>query len=155
VSTKAPTHASESPQAMRPFKCLYYASMIVSFARIAVQAFGALILVASLWGMVAPAGLIAVVRRVARHSAGLGFAVALRIVLGAALLTAAQVSDFPAIFTALGWIAILAAIGLLILGRSRMSQLVGWVARWPLGTIRVVLVFGLLFGAFLIYGAKA
>jgi hypothetical protein len=129
--------------------------MIVSFARIAVQVFGALILAMSLWGMVAPASLIAVVRRVTRHSAGLGFAVGVRIVLGAALLTAAQVSNFPAIFTALGWIAILAAIGLLILGQSRMSQLVGWVARWPQGTIRVALVFGLLFGAFLIYGARA
>jgi len=129
--------------------------VITSLASIVVQVLGALILALSLWGMVAPASLIALVKRVSRHSAGLSLAVGVRIVLGAALLTAAQVSGFPAIFTALGWIAILAAIGLLILGQSQMRQVIGWVARWPSGAIRVALVFSLLFGVFLIYGARA
>ena len=129
--------------------------MITSLASIVVRVLGAVIIAASLFGMVAPVSLIAAVRRVTRNPAGLGFAVGVRIVLGASLLTAAQVSDFPAAFTVLGWIAILAAIGLLILGRSRMSRLVAWVARWPSGAIRAALVFGLLFGAFLIYGVRA
>lgn len=127
--------------------------MIVSLARLAVQAFGILILLMCLWGLLAPRTLVGFVNRVARHSAGLGVAVGVRVVLGAALLTAAQVSGFPAVFTVLGWIAILSAIGLLIMGQSRMSQLVGSVARWSPTAIRIWLALGLLFGAFLIYGA--
>lgn len=127
--------------------------MIFSFARVVVQAFGALIVVASLWGMVAPHALVGLVRRVAANDAGLGFAVGIRVVLGAALITAAQVSRFPMTFTVLGWIAIVAAIGLLIIGRGRMTRLVSWVARWSPTAIRAWLVFGLLFGAFLIFGA--
>jgi hypothetical protein len=129
------------------------AGMIFDFARLVVQAFGALIVVASLWGMIAPRALIGAVRRMAANTAGLGLAVGIRIVLGAALITAAQVSRFPTSFTVLGWIAIAAAIGLLIIGRGRMSRLVGWVSRWSPTAIRVWLVLGLLFGAFLVLGA--
>ncbi|HUF74194.1 MAG TPA: hypothetical protein VMR74_15025 [Gammaproteobacteria bacterium] len=127
--------------------------MIFTFARIVVQAFGVLIVVASLWGLVAPQSLVGLVRRVASNTAGLGFAVGIRILLGAALLTAAQVSRFPTAFTVLGWVAIVAAIGLLIMGRGRMAQLVNWVSRWSPTAIRAWLVLGLLFGAFLIFGA--
>lgn len=127
--------------------------MIFSFARVVVQAFGALIVVASVWGMIWPQGLVRLVRRVASNTAGLGFAVGIRIVLGAALLTAAQVSRFPTTFTVLGWLAIVAAIGLLIMGRGRMAELVNWISRWSPTAIRAWLVVGLLFGAFLIFGA--
>ena len=127
--------------------------MILGLTRIVVQVFGALILLGSLFGMVAPKSLMAVVRRVAANSAGLAFAVGIRIVLGAALLTVARVSSFPTTFTVLGWIAILAAIGVLIMGQGRMSRLVDRVARWPPSAIRIALAAGALFGAFLIYGA--
>jgi hypothetical protein len=127
--------------------------MILSFARVVVQAFGVLIVVLCLCGMLAPRALVGFVGRVAAKPAGLGAAVGVRIVLGAALLTAAQVSGFPAIFTVLGWIAIVAAMGLLIMGRSGMSRIVGWVARFSSQAIRAWLAVGLLFGAFLIYGA--
>jgi hypothetical protein len=127
--------------------------MIVSLARIAVQAFGALIAIGCVWGMIAPRGLIGVVRKVASRRMGLGFAVAVRVLLGAALLTAAQVSSFPRAFTVLGWIAILAAIVLLIVGRTGMSRIVDWVSRWSPASIRAWLLLGLLFAALLVFGA--
>jgi hypothetical protein len=127
--------------------------MIIDIARVVVQIFGALIAVMCLWGLVAPKQLLGLVRRVADNSAGLGVAIAVRILLGAVLLTAAQVAKFPMTFTILGWVAIVAAIGLLIMGQSGMVKLVAWVARWPEAIIRTWLVFGLAFGAFLIYGA--
>ena len=73
--------------------------------------------------------------------------------LGAVLLTAAQVAKFPMTFTVIGWIAIFAAIGLLIMGQGRMRKFVDSVARWPEAMVRVWLAFGLAFGAFLVYGA--
>lgn len=127
--------------------------MIIDISRVVVQAFGALIGLMCLWGLVAPAQLMGLVKRVASNSAGLGFAVGVRIVMGAVLLTAAQVAKFPMTFTVIGWIAIIAAIGLLIMGQGRMRKLVESVSRWPEVMVRVWLVLGLAFGAFLIYGA--
>lgn len=127
--------------------------MIVNLASIAVRAFGAVIALLCLWGMLSPRGLIGLAKRVAQNSAGLGLAVGVRVILGAALLTAAQVSSFPRSFTVLGWVAILAAIGLLIMGRSGMSRVIGWATRLSPKMVRVWLVLGLLFGAFLIFGA--
>jgi len=127
--------------------------LIIDISRIVVQAFGVLIGVMSLWGLVVPSQLMGLVKRVVSKPAGMGFAVGVRILMGAVLLTTAQVAKFPMTFTVIGWIAILAAIGLLIMGQGRMQKLVDSVARWPTAMVRVWLVFGLAFGAFLIYGA--
>ena len=127
--------------------------MSVTLAQITVQAFGILIGLASLAGLASPDRLIAIVRNVASTPSGWIFAVVVRIVLGAALITAAQAAVFPAAFVALGWAAIVAAIGLLIMGQTRMRKLVDRVGRLSAMAIRVWLIFGLAFGALLLLGA--
>jgi len=126
--------------------------MIADFAGIVVQAFGAMIGILCLWGLVAPTALIRFVQSVVENPSGLVGAVVVRIVLGAALITAAQVSAFPMTFTVLGWIAICAAIGLLIMGQRGMRRVVGWVDRLTPLWIRIWLAAGLVFAAFLILG---
>lgn len=127
--------------------------MIIDIARITVQIFGALIAVLSLWGMVVPQRLLALVGKVATNPSGIFVAVGVRLLLGAALLLAAETAGFPTTFMILGGVAIAAAVGLLIVGSGRMRKLVEWVTRWPESLVRAWLVFGLGFGAFLIIGA--
>lgn len=127
--------------------------MLIDAARIVVQAFGLMIGLLSLWGMVAPDKLIKLVSNVATNPNGLPAAVTVRVVMGAALLVAAEAARFPTTFMVLGWIVIAAAVGLLIMGSARMQKLVEWVGRWPQSLVRIWLVFGAIFGAFLVYGA--
>ncbi len=127
--------------------------MLIDIARVIVLFFGILIGALCIWGFVAPAKLVAMVKTVVDQPAGLVGAVGVRIVLGAALIIAAPASMFPTVFTVLGWIAIAAAIGLAIIGRKGMQRMVGWVTGWSPVLTRLWLVFGLLFAAFLIHAA--
>jgi hypothetical protein len=127
--------------------------MIADLSRITVQIFGVLILAGVIFGLIAPAGLIGVVRKVTSRPDGWVFAVVVRILLGAALLTAAQASRFPLAFTTLGWIAIAAAIGILLIGPARMQKLVDRVARMKPLTIRIWLGLGAVFAGFLLFAA--
>jgi hypothetical protein len=77
------------------------------------------------------------------------------LLLGAALIACAAVSRFPTTFMVLGWIAVIAAIGLALMGRERMRRFVAWFDSSPPVLIRIWLLFGLGFGVFLVYGALA
>ena len=125
--------------------------MAEDLASIVVQLFGAAICVVSVLGMIMPAVLLGMIRKIAARPSGFLGAVAARIVLGGALLTAASVSRFPGAFIALGWVAIVAALVLLFVGHPRFQKLAGWVARWPVNAVRVGLALGAVFGLFLVY----
>ena len=125
--------------------------MIAETSRLIIQIVAVLILAGCVFGLVAPKGFIGAVNRVVSKPGGWIFAVVIRILLGAALLTAAQASKFPLTFTALGWIAIAAAIGILLLGPSRMQQIVRWVERLGPTGIRIALAFGAAFAGFLLF----
>lgn len=79
-------------------------------------------------------------------------AVGIRLLLGVALIVAAPDSLFPVLFRIVGVVAILAALALPIMGIERIRRLVGWFAALPPLALRLWLVFGFAFGAFLIYG---
>ena len=79
-------------------------------------------------------------------------AVVVRLILGAALIYAAPASRFPGVFTALGGIAIVAAIAVPIAGRKRIGALLEWFAENPRLFVRLWLLFGFLFCGFLVYG---
>jgi hypothetical protein len=85
---------------------------------------------------------------------GFSFAVTVRLILGLALIIAAPASPFPRVFQVLGWITIFAAAGLLWLGRRRMRNFVGWFERSTPLVIRLWLIFGIAFGALMIYGVS-
>lgn len=126
--------------------------MISSVSTPTVMLFGAVVLVLSAWGIAAPKRLIDLVRGVMDRDLGIYVAIIARVVLGLALLGAAQQSSFPQTFRVLGWIAIIAAVGLAIIGRDRVRRFVARFERLPAGFIRLWLIFGIAFGGFLIYG---
>ncbi len=113
---------------------------------------GLLVSVLSVWGCFVPDRLIKLVMRVVDQDWGIYFAVVVRLLMGAALIVAAPVSKFPVVFEVLGWIAIVAAVALILIGRERMAAPIAWFVRRPTWLMRPWLLFGMAFGGFLIYG---
>ena len=118
-----------------------------------ISVFGVLIAVMSLWGLIQPKVVVRLVRSVAISPFGLGFAVAVRLLLGFALIIAASSTPFPQIIFALGIIALLAAVGILIMGEDRLARFVDWFATASATTLRAAFVFGAAFGGFLLYAS--
>lgn len=118
-----------------------------------VLVFGVTIFVAAGWGIFAPEKLLTLVTSTIDQHWGIYFAVIVRLVLGAALIGVAPASLFPIVFQALGLIAIVAALALLVAGRERIREfIVWWSERFSTLIIRMWLLFGMAFGAFLVYG---
>jgi hypothetical protein len=115
---------------------------------------GILVCAYSGWGIFAPQRLVRTVSAVMAKDWGIHAAVAVRLLLGSALIIAAPGSRFPLIFQILGWIAIAAAVVLALMGRDRLSRFVSWFERISPLMTRVWLLFGLAFGGFLIYGVS-
>ena len=117
-----------------------------------VAIFGVAVFALSLWGFFAPGRLIRLVRGVVAQEWGIAVAVAVRIVLGVALILAAAGSKFPFAFQIFGWITILAAAGLAVGGRKLMQRITQWFDRLSPAFVRAWVLLGLAFGAFLVYG---
>ncbi len=113
---------------------------------------GLLVCVLSVWGCFVPDKLTKLVMRVVDQDWGIYFAVVIRLVMGAALIVAAPVGRFPVVFELLGWIAIAAAVAIIFIGRERIAALIAWFVRRSAWLIRLWLLFGMIFGGFLIYG---
>lgn len=122
---------------------------VVSQSVILVLAAG--ISMASIWGIVKPVSLMKLVSGVVNRDWGIHFAVVVRLLFGAALIIAAAGSRFPPVFLFLGCLMILAALIIMIVGRKRLHRLMAWLDRLSLAVIRIMLVFGIMFGGFLIY----
>lgn len=127
--------------------------MTVTISQSVVVLFGAVMIALSVWGLVVPARLMAMVGNVMNQARGMWIAVGARIVLGVALVVAAPQSMFPTAFAVVGWVALAAAVVLPLVGRARVASLVTWFDRIPRPLVRVWLLVGLAFGAFLIRGA--
>lgn len=128
-------------------------SVLVVLCKGIVILIGAVVFALSAWGIGNPEKLIRFVARVMDRDSGIWAAIAVRLILGIALLIAASESRFPLAFQVLGWVAVVAALGLEIIGRKRMRQLVARFDRLSPLFVRVWLVFGLAFGGFLVLGA--
>ena len=111
-----------------------------------------MIVALSVWGVVVPNRLIALVTGLMNRGSGLYVRIGSRVVLGVALIVAAPPARFPILFAVLGWISIAAAIALPLFGRARLGALLGWLERMPTTLVRLWLVYGVVFGAFLLYG---
>lgn len=123
-------------------------------SQLVVLAFGVVVCALSLWGSVAPARMMTLVYGVLDKDWGIHLAVIIRLLLGTALIIAAPASRFPRIFEILGWITVVAAIGIVLMGRARLRRFVGWFQRLSPAMIRTWLLFGIAFGAFLVYGIR-
>jgi len=127
--------------------------MVIFISQIIVLVFGVTILVAAGWGLFVPDKLMTLVRSTMDQNWGIYTAVVVRLVLGAALIGVAPASLLPIVFQALGLITIVAAVALAVAGRERIRKfIVWWSERFSASINRMWLLFGLAFGAFLVYG---
>ena len=126
--------------------------MAVSVSQAIVLLLGVVIFGLSAWGMYSPESLVKLVTRTMNESYGMYLAVIVRLILGASLIVVAPVSRFPIVFAVLGWIAIVAAVGLVFIGRDNVRRILAWFGRFSNSMIRLWLVFGMAFAGFLIYG---
>ncbi|MFW2403930.1 MAG: hypothetical protein ACN4GT_04115 [Gammaproteobacteria bacterium] len=117
-----------------------------------VAAVGVLVCLGCIVGIVSPNTLMGVVRSVMNKPIMIYLAVGVRLALGVLLILVASASLFPLVFRVIGAIAILAALGLLLMGRARIVKLVEFFAGMSAGAFRAWLIFGFVFGAFLVYG---
>lgn len=126
--------------------------MIVEVSQVVVLIFGIVVCALSAWGIYTPEKIVKSVKSVMDRDLGIHVAVIVRVLLGVALILAAEESRFPAVFLALGWIAILAAVIIAFVGRERLRRFIAWFDRFSPTLVRVWLLFGIAFGGFLIYG---
>ena len=127
------------------------AASMTAFATILVLLFGLVICGLSGWGVLSPRVIMRMVSDIMDGTGGIVIAVGVRIVLGIVLLVAAAGSRHPLAFEVLGWIAIIAAVAIVIMGRTRLKAIVAKIAGFPDGMLRLGMVFGVLFGAYLVY----
>ena len=78
-------------------------------------------------------------------------AVVIRLVLGALLIYQSNISKFPFVIEVIGWLSIVAAIFLAVMGRRNFNRLMSWALSLskPFGHVGGILAVA--FGAFLIY----
>ena len=119
---------------------------------IALIAFSAAIVALSLYGVVLPQKLIALVRGF-MAGPGVWGAAAIRVLLAVLLWFVAPVSHTPVTFKILALLALIAAVALPIIGASRLIKLIDWIASRPPLAARFQCLLGVAFGAFLIWSA--
>ena len=78
-------------------------------------------------------------------------AVVIRLVLGALLIYQSNISKFPFVIEIIGWLSIVAAIFLAVMGRRNFNRLMSWALSLSKPFGRVGGVLEVAFGAFLIY----
>ena len=78
-------------------------------------------------------------------------AIVVRLVLGVLLIFQAGVSRYPLVIEVIGWLSVVAAVFLLVIGRHNFKRLMVWALSFvnPFG--RVAGVMAAVFGGFLIY----
>lgn len=115
-----------------------------------VSAFGALLLGVGLYGVARPRGLVEGIQALgARRMMIVG--VAVRLGMGVVLLLAAASCRHPGVVEFLGWLALVAAVLLPVMGTARLDALVRWWLERSEGFIRLQLCFVVLFGGYLIW----
>jgi hypothetical protein len=78
-------------------------------------------------------------------------AVAIRLVIGALLIYQSNVSKFPFVIEVIGWLSIVAAMFLAVIGRRNFNRLMSWALSLSKPFGRVGGILAVAFGAFLIY----
>jgi hypothetical protein len=116
-----------------------------------VMLFGAATIVAGIIIVIYPESIFGLVRR-KLDSLGLHIlAVVVRIIIGVALIMCAAESKYPTAILILGWISIVAASVLGIMGRSNFKRLMSWALSVAPSFGRIGGLLAILFGGFLIY----
>jgi len=125
--------------------------MIATISEVIIFLFGVATCIACALGIYAPNRLIEAVKSIWRKPWGIYAAVIVRLLLGALLIFAAPDARFPVVFKVLGWLSIIAAILIPLLGRTLLDRIINWFTALPSLLVRFWLLFGIAFGGFLIY----
>ena len=80
-------------------------------------------------------------------------AVVIRLAMGGLLWLLADELRHPHVMRILAIIAVVAAVGVLVMGRTRLDRLVEWWLSRPDGMLRASALFVVVFGAYLVYVA--
>lgn len=113
--------------------------------------FGVLILLSGAMILLNPDPVFGLFRR---HGESSGFhvmAVVVRLILGIALVRYAAESKYPLALQILGWLSLVAAMVLAVMGRTRFKRLLTWALSFTSPLARIAGFFGMVFGGFLIY----
>jgi hypothetical protein len=113
--------------------------------------FGALTFLAGVVIVVNPEVIFGFLRRNLDKPAIHILAVVVRLILGALLIFQTDLSKYPLVIEILGWLSIVAALSLAVIGRQNFIRLMSWVLNFlkPFG--RVGGVFAAAFGGFLVH----
>jgi len=113
--------------------------------------FGTATIVAGIIIMINPETVFGLIRK-KLESLGLHIlAVVVRVILGIALIMYAPESKYPTAILILGWITIIAASVLGIMGRTNFKRLMSWALRFSHSFLRIGGFLAILFGGFLIH----
>lgn len=78
-------------------------------------------------------------------------AIVVRLVLGVALIAGSDVSKFPLTLQIIGWLTLVAAIVMALLGRTKFKALIAWAVSLSSIYKRIGGFIAILFGGFLFY----
>lgn len=78
-------------------------------------------------------------------------AVVVRLFLGVLLIVQSSISKFPLAIEVIGWLSVVAALFLAVMGRRNFNQLMSWALTYVKSVGRVGGVLAMVFGTFLIY----
>lgn len=112
---------------------------------------GSLITVMGLLMAVRPSHVLAYLQDHADRKELHASAIVVRLVLGIALVSYAEKSKFPVTLHVIGWILIVAAIILLLIGRERMKRLIHWATTFARPFASLAGIAAILLGGFLVY----
>ena len=113
--------------------------------------FGALTLLAGIVIIINPEVIFSVLRNNLDTLALHILAVVVRLVLGVLLIYQSGISKFPFVIEIIGWLSVIAALFLAVMGRNNFRRLMSWALSLvkPIGRVGGVLAVA--FGAFLVY----
>lgn len=129
--------------------------MVVTVSQIIVLIAGISLCLLAAWGIYAPQRLLQSVKGMMDTDWGIYFAVIVRLILGVVLIITASDSRFPTVFLIVAWIAIVAGVAAVFIGREGLRRFTNWwFVRFSPSGIRLWLLFAMAFGGFLIYGVS-
>jgi hypothetical protein len=113
--------------------------------------FGALTLLAGIVIVINPEVIFGFLRNNLDKLAVHILAVVVRLIIGVLLIYQSSISKFPFTIEVIGWLSIVAAIIIAVMGRRNFNRLMSWALSLSKPFGRVGGVFAAAFGAFLIY----
>jgi len=113
--------------------------------------FGTATIVAGIFIVIKPEIIFNLIRRNFESLSVHVLAVVVRIIIGVALIMVAASSNYPTTILIIGWISIIAASILGIMGRTKFKQLMSWALSIVPSFGRIGGIIAIIFGAFLIH----